>query len=603
MKPDIPKYSDVMYGKPNMPGSEKVYSLKDNSRSEGLVARGSSSPASRPKENGSGRSSMTSGQSPGQSPASGLNRHELHQSQLTVSLPSKTTSWSQGNPFATQNTAALTQNATCTVVTSASSFSIDRQPVTATVPSIAAPLSAGFQPNLTPTSVAFPPNVTLATPTFPPTVTIENQQPQQTTAQLQTLLLQSLQQIQEPQPMPDWQKQQLILQQQADELQQQQAQVQAQQHMLQQQKQQFQQLQQQQQQQQQQAQQVIADSKPQADNISSLTEKRMKHEIMSAFLEKEAQKMNPGFKLPSNQMFLMLGDKITIADRSLVDIVFPSAGPQTSQNIDSQLLSLANQLTATPLSGSSATQPIQSAKVTPQYAVPNHATPYQAPPVVQQAPYPQLQNMAATAAGNINQYQNPSSISFQQYTRGAPSLQQGTSIGNQQLSALGLGTRILQSSSQSGKSIFPRNNLPFSAANLDDDDVEIDSEGPKRKKPIQLYGKASKKPANGLNMKNGVSLMEEPEVIDLTMDTKNKNKKVIPGLVDLNDSDLETDCFRSKSDKLNAKTKEVEWKNDKSNKTGLHIGDKVRRESDYEVMQADDSGVFSMEEAETQLSH
>ena len=589
-------------------------------------------------------------------------------SQPIVSLPGKTPDW-QGMTYETQNSAVLTQTASSTVVTSASNFSVERQAVTS--PPMTAPLSAGFQPTLMSTPVAFPPNVTLATPSFPSsmvTTEVQKQQQQQPSAEMQQLqtLLQQIQQTQqlETKAMADHGRQQVILQKQAEvqqqailqkqaeEISQREKQVQAREQMLQQRMQQIvteqqsqqqlyqpQQPQQQQQQQQQvQIQQTVADSKPQVDQTAALKEKRLKHEVLSAYFEKEAQKMNPGFKLLPSQMFLLLGDKITIADRSLVDIVFPSAGPQTSLNVDSLLQTLANQSAASPLGGASIyTQPVQSANVVSQsatvasqYGSPNQAFAYQAPQVAQQLSLPQLQNMSAQLTGNFNPFEVTASVPSQQYSTGIPQVLAGnragvSSVGNQQLSTLGLGTGTPQSSGQSGRSIFPRNNLPFSAANLDDDDVEVDSEGPKRKNPIQLYGKTAKKLANGSNMKNGlninnglnmknglhmknsVSLQEGPVVIDLTMDTKNNIDKLNTDLND--DNDLETDYLELNMDKQKANDKIVEdyrqidklSKIEKSKKlSGLHVGGKVRVVDDNEeVTQADDSGVFSMEEKET----
>ena len=631
------------------------------------------------RENGGG-SSAASGLFPRQPVGGGYERPMLQENQIKLSLPSNASNWQastnqsnvsmpvnptnwQGPTHGTENPAAMTQLATAAIVTSTSNFTVDRQAEAATAMPISAPLSAGFEPTLSQTSVAFPPNVSQATPSIFSNITTNQQlqQPDILDQSLQTIFKQTTRQAQVVQAaMPEWQQQLLLLQQQAEELKQRQqqvlqkeAQVKAQEEMLQQKAQEIvTELRGQQSQQptipyqQQQGQSI-----QQADNGEALKEKRMKHIVLSALLEREAKKMNPGFKLPSNQMFLMLGNQITIADRSLVDIAFSAADTtNASQSVDLQLQTLANQSTASLLGGATIySQPVQSAKLVsqsastalqygsptvtapPQFGSTNQAIAYQAPPLAQQLGLPQLQNMSAQQPGHNNPYNSPANIRFQQFPTGTPQFQLGTSAGagDQQHSALGQGTRNPQSSGQSGKSIFPRNNLPFSAANLDDDDVEIDSEGPKRKKPIQLYGKTAKKQANGSNMKNGFHMNngssinngsnmnsilnglnmgnglprhEEPVVIDLTVDNKNKNYNLN---TDLNDNDLETDCFEVNMNKLNENggTVKDDMQMDRLSKienskklSGLHVGGKVKVENDLneEVGHAEDSGVFSM---------
>ena len=700
MKHDIPRYTDVYLDKsnatsnpnptanpnpttfPNPTTNEKVYSLKDGSQNQA----GTSRQVVHARENGGG-SNVASGLFPQQREGGGYERPMLQENQIELSLPSNTTNWQapnqsnlslptkptnwevasyesqnqqstettnwQGMSYRIQNSSASAQTVSCAVVTSTSNFSVERPSVATTT--LSTPLSAGFQPSFMSTPVAFPPTVSQATATFLPTMKPDLQQLQQTSnmQQLQALLqqMQQPQQIETP-SLPDHERQKVMLQKQAEEISQREKQVQAREQMLQERMQQMATEQQSQQQMNQQSQQIqhgMSDSNPQTDQTK---EKRLKFEFLSAYFEREAQKMNPGFKLPPGKMFLLLDDKISIADRSLVDIVFPS-GTQSSLNVDSLLQTLANQSTASPLGGATIySQPVQSAKLVsqsataasqygsptvaapPQYVSTNQATAYQAPPLAQQPGLPQLQNMSAQQGSHNNPYNIPANIQFQQFPTGAPQFQLGTSAGagNQQHSALGQGTRNPQSSGQSGKSIFPRNNLPFSAANLDDDDVEIDSEGPKRKKPIQLYGKTAKKQANGSNMKNGLHTnnglsmnngsnmnntlniknglnlgkglprQEEPVVIDLTVDNKHKNSDLN---TDLNDNDLETDCFELKMNKLseNGGTVKDDLQMDRFSKIdnskklpGLHVGGKVQVENDLneEVGHAKNSGVSSM---------
>lgn len=260
----------------------------------------------------------------------------------------------------------------------------------------------------------------------------------------------------------------------------------------------------------------------------ALQQKRMKHELLSAHLEEQAKKLNPNFKLPPNQMFLILGNQLTIADRSLIDYAFSSvavsqANSCLDQTATSQTPGFAN------LSQN-------------QFQGGNQSVPSQPPPLLQQQSYSQLQGTATLTAGGGNQIQSTG----QQFPVQNQPLQQGTNAGFQQNYSINQARVNANTSVQPGASVFPRNNLPFSAANLDDDDIEIDSGGSKRKMPIQLYGKTSKKPNNGQSVSNTIPIKANIIPIDLTV----KNKETLNCGSDLNDSDLEIDCYGSESTEL-----------------------------------------------------
>ena len=278
-------------------------------------------------------------------------------------------------------------------------------------------------------------------------------------------------------------------------------------------------------------------------------------------------------------MFLILGNQLTIADRSLVDDAFARATVQQSPEQILQTQSLANQ------AQNVASTSFQTAGVaSQQIGGLGQAVQVQPPPLVQQQSYSHLQNNSPLIAGAGSHLQSPPTLSFQQYSGSSQPLQRGTSIGMQPNYSMGQGGRSVQSE----HSIFSRNNLPFTPANLDDDDVEIDSEGPKRKKPIQLYGKFSKKANNG----------SDKNVIDLTIE----NNETVNSKSNLNDDDLEIDYSRPDSTnrydcKMVLKRMDVSHKFPKL--SGVYMNETVRKESGCDTEMdsvAEDSGNFSMED-------
>ena len=324
---------------------------------------------------------------------------------------------------------------------------------------------------------------------------------------------------------------------------------------------------------------------------SSLMEKRLKHELLSKVLEEQARQLNPDFKLPPNQMFLLLGNNLTIADKSLIDCAFslPAAHPLNStleQSMTAQSQRSTNQLQGQVqgLTGnceqSGITIGILQQQISQPYGGQGQALQVQPPPLVQQQSYSHLQNPTTLIAGAGT----PITLPVQQYSGSSQPLQRGTSIGMQPNYSMGQGGRSVQSE----HSIFPRNNLPFTPANLDDDDVEIDSEGPKRKQPVQLYGNCSKKANNG----------SDRNVIDLTIE----NNETVNSRSNLNDDDLEIDY--SGPDSTNTyDCKMIHKRMDVSHKIhklpGVYMNETVRKESGSEIEMdsvADDSGVFSMED-------
>ena len=278
-----------------------------------------------------------------------------------------------------------------------------------------------------------------------------------------------------------------------------------------------------------------------------VNETLLQQQLISSVLEAQAKKLDPNFKLPPNQMFLMLGEKMVIADKSLMYQLFGQSGQDpTLQTQGANQVS--NQFQTSPAQGttqagvqfqarSSTSEP---SGATSQLFGRSNDSQIQSRPQMTQ---PYYQNTGTrVASGAENQPQNLSNLPFQQYfdysnqTPASAGFQPGYSGGQRNL--------LTQGPNQSRQSIFPRNNLPFSPANLDDDDLETDSSGLKRKNPVQMYGKTSNK-ANCSDESESSPGMNKQGVIDLTTANSSPNSVIN---VDDEDDDLEIDYVEDSSD-------------------------------------------------------
>ena len=278
--------------------------------------------------------------------------------------------------------------------------------------------------------------------------------------------------------------------------------------------------------------------------VNTINEKLLQQQFISSVLEAQAKKLDPNFKLPPNQMFLMLGEKMVIADKSLMNQLFGQSGqdptlqPQGANQV-------SNQFQTSHAQGTSRSEP---PGVTSQLFGRSNDNQIQSRPQMTQ-PYAPYQNTGTrVASGAENQPQNLSNLPFQQYfeysnqTPASAGFQPGYSGGHRNL--------LTQGSNQSRQSIFPRNNLPFSPANLDDDDLETDSSGLKRKNPVQMYGKTSAKAPNCSDESKSSPGMNKQGVIDLTTGNSSPNSVINIDDED-DDDDLEIDYVEDSSVEYN----------------------------------------------------
>ena len=271
---------------------------------------------------------------------------------------------------------------------------------------------------------------------------------------------------------------------------------------------------------------------------TSINETLLQQQLISSVLEAQAKKLDPNFKLQSNQMFLMLGDKIVIAEKSLMNQVFGQSGQDPTLQTQGAN-EVSNQFQTSQAYGASSSKP---PGVTSQLFGRSNDNQIQSRPQMTQPFVPYQSTGTRVASGAENQPQNLNNLPFQQYfeysnpTPASAGFQPGYSGGQRNL--------LTQGPNQSRQSIFPRNNLPFSPANLDDDDLETDSSGLKRKNPVQLYGKTSNK-ANCSDESESSPGMNKQGVIDLT--TANSSPGSVIN-VDDDDDDLEIDYVEGSSD-------------------------------------------------------
>ena len=289
---------------------------------------------------------------------------------------------------------------------------------------------------------------------------------------------------------------------------------------------------------------------------TSINETLLQQQLISSVLEAQAKKLDPNFKLQSNQMFLMLGDKIVIAEKSLMNQVFGQSGQdptlqtQGANQVSNQFQTLPAQgTTQAGVQFQARSSTSEPSGATSQLFSRSNDSQIQSRPQMSQ-PYAPYQNTSTkVASGAENQPQNLSNLPFQQYfeysnqTPASAGFQPGYSGGQRNL--------MTQGPNQSRQSIFPRNNLPFSPANLDDDDLETDASGLKRKNPVQLYGKMSAKAPNCSDESKSSPGMNKQGVIDLTTANSSPNSVINIDDEDDDDDDLEIDYVEDSSVEYN----------------------------------------------------